>query len=494
MSQHVEMNEAPEPPINLHDNLNAPEPVMPPNDLQTEQAILGAILMNNDAYYKIADELKPEHFYEGLHGDIYFKISELLAQNVTVSPITLKMFFEDHPVMKEIGGTNYLSKIMAETSASAYSIKGFVDNAIDLFKRRELIRIAQELEDNARDMNCQPDFADIAEVEINGLSQSGSEQAVYNIHDASMELLRRAEQALKDGDKIGLDFGMPSLNSLLGQMMPGDLIVLGGATSAGKTSLGQKIAMAVAQKNPALIFSLEMDAPEFTNRYLAQRSRISTEQIETGNLVLDEFDRLIEATEEFKKINMEIDGTPKLKVSQIRARAKKMLRESGLSFILIDHLGFIEFEHRGINKIDGLAEVTRDLKALAKEIRIPIIVISHLNREANKRENKRPMLSDLYGSSSIEKDADLVFFVHREQYWLERDAPVEDGSQEYHDWEQKLLDAKGKAEIIIAKRRRGKGAGFKLLEFDEKFTDFHELSIANPQPSQQKYYSSETMI
>lgn len=482
MSGHLPMNEMGAPLIGSSDVYNLHKPDRPelPQDLVTEQAVLGAILMNNDVYYKVADTLCAAHFYEPLHIDMYAKMVDLFAQNIGVTPVTFAPLFKGHPIIEEIGGNQYIAKLAAETMASAYSIKGFSDTIIDYAKRRELIRIGHELADKAYDLNCEANFADIAEVQINRLSQTGNENAIFSIHDASMELLRRAEQSLKDGQQIGLDYGMPSLNSLLGQMMGGDFIVLGGATSAGKTSLAQKIAMAVAKHKHALVFSLEMDAPEFTNRYLAQKSRISTENIETAKITNDEFDRLAAVTNDFKALHMVIDGTPKLKVSQIRARAKKMAREQGLDFVLIDHLGFIEFEYRGINKIDGIGEVTRDLKALAKEMKIPIIAISHLNREANKRENKRPMLSDLYGSSSIEKDADLVFFVHREQYWLERDPPNNEASQAYAEWEALVAEAKGKAEIIVAKRRRGKGTGFRTLIFDENFTDFSELSIQRP--------------
>ncbi|MGL1921967.1 MAG: AAA family ATPase [Hyphomicrobiales bacterium] len=494
MNQQIDMNEVPAPAILSNDVYGQDEEteVLPPHDIDTEWQLLGAILMNNDVYYKIADDLKPEHFYEGLHADIYFKIAELLGQNTSVSPITMKVYFEDHPIIKDINDPQYLTRISANTTASARTIKDFANTIIDLAKRRELIRIAQELEDNARDMNCTPDFADIAEVEINSLSQTGSEQEVFSIFEAGMELMRRAEEAIKEGKKVGIPHCLPSLNAICGYMMPGDLIILSGSTSAGKTALSQQIAINVAETKPVKVISLEMTAPEFVNRYAAQRSGISTEKIETGDLTTAEFDRVFNEIQVFKEINMDIDASGILKVSQIRARAKKMQREGGLAFLLIDHIGFIQFEDRRTNKIDGIAEVTRDLKALAKELRIPIIAISHMNRDANKRDNHRPMLSDLFGSSSIEKDADIVLFVHREQYWLERNEPTDDGSTEYADWEAKLSECKGKAELILAKRRRGKGAGLRLVEFDEAKTMFNELPIHNP--PKQTYYSSEAMI
>lgn len=454
-----------------------------PHNIVLEQQILGAILCQNDDYWKVRDHLSASDFYDHLHRWFFERFEADITKNVYVSPVTLDPEIGNDPLFEsaEINCRTYMARLCANRSLTADIVD--ISKAVkELSVRRALIQASDEAKEMSQDLGLDlAEVIDRSEGSLFSASRNRSVRDVVGIGAASRMAAEAAAEAYREGGKLaGLSTGLVGVDSLTGPLMPGDLIVLGGATSAGKTALGQQIAINAAERSSSVLFiSIEMMERDLGARQIAQMTGIPTNRLEIGDFTEDEFRLIDEAARNNEKIPMEIwapDKNPT--VAAIRSRAIRSNSVKPLAFLVIDHLQFIQFADQRDTVNDGISQITRDIKALAKELEIPILLISHLNRNLQGRENKRPQLSDLHGSSAIEKDADIVFFIHREEYFLQRSEPTEN-TLEWEKWANVLTAVKGKAEVILAKRRRGSGAGRRLLEFNGPLTKFSDAKFSS---------------
>lgn len=457
-----------------------------PHNLEAEQALLGAILVNNDAYWRVNDLISADEFYEEPHQRIFEIAAEQIEKGVLVNPIMLKGFFEGEEVIK--GRT--FQQYMATLAASATTIINCVNYAEaikDAALRRRMVQIASNLLDAANDQYVEFDqLLETAENELYATSQRSVSVRPQFAATLATKVMENAATAYQDSGRLsGLTTGLSDLDRLIGPMLPGDMVVLGGATSSGKTALAHQIAEfnadGIAAENrdrySVLYCSLEMTGEAMLARSIAQRSQVSAWRLESGRFSEKEYAEANRAAGEFQHSKLSILSIPKPQLSTIRSHAMRHRRLHGLDLLVIDHLRFLRFSHPRMGIAEGTAEITGDIKALAMQMQIPILVLAQFTRELQKRDNKRPEMSDLYGGAAIEQDADTVFFVHREEYWLERSEPRE-GSEEWAKWQAQLSAAEGKADVILAKRRRGSGAGQQVLTFEKKITKFFDYRPA----------------
>lgn len=450
-----------------------------PNNIEAEQALIGAILLNNNAYDAVADFLAPEHFFDGLHGRIFQACGETIKNGGTATPITLKEIFERDDQMKEIGGPMYLVRL-AGAGTSIINVAAYAQTIADLAVRRGLILAAEKLMEQAYDLpiDTTPQaMAEAAEAEISDLATRGaSNNDMRTLGSYLDDALAAAADAYQNGAPIGLSTGLPSLDELIGPMTKGQVIVLGGATSMGKSALAQQIANYNGSIGETVaVFSLEMMGEELATRSIATHCGVPAWRIESGKFTESEWERIEDARAAFNQYPIYIDEKRGLKISQIRSRALRLKRKRGkLGLVVLDHLQFIRAEREMGQQSAQLEQITRDVKAMAGDLKCPVILVSHVSRETTKRDDKRPQMSDLHGSSGIEKDADAVLFVHRPEYYLERSMP-EEGSVEWPNWQLEMAKWKGKGELILAKRRKGKGSGTRRVNFSGDTTSFEEL-------------------
>ncbi len=466
-----------------------------PNNIEAEQGLLGAILINNDAYDRVSTFLKEEHFFEALHGRIYDAVSQFISSGKTASPITLKAHFENDPVIQEIGGTKYLARLAADAT-SIINAKDYGQTIYDLAIRRGLINVGEEIVNNAyeADVNSQPQQQiELAEQELYKLAETGRYGGGFqNFASALTDMVKMAESAYKrDGKLSGISTGLLDLDKMMGGLQKSDLIILAGRPSMGKTALATNIAFNIAKAyqqdvaadgsqkaaNGGVVafFSLEMSAEQLATRIIAEQAQISSSNIRRGDINAEQFDRLVETTKILEEKPLYIDDTGGLTIGQVSARARRLKRQHGLDLIVLDYIQLLAGSGKSnANRVQEITEITMGLKALAKELEVPIIALSQLNRSIESREDKRPMLSDLRESGSIEQDADVVTFVFREEYYTERAQP-KPGTPEHDEWQIKMDDVHGKAEIIIAKQRHGP-VGNVTLQFEGQYTRFSDLS------------------
>ncbi len=448
-----------------------------PWDPEAEQAMLGAILINNDAYDRVADLLRPDHFREPLHARIYETIATMRRSNRLASPLTLKPYFEADPALNEVGGFKYLAALPS-FAPTVINAADFARMVVDHATRRAMVSAAEEMINTAIDPPPQFSARDHVEEAERALYRiADGETAEHKLERASSVAQRAvalAERSYQQPEQVGATTGLRALDTAMGKLCAGDLVVLGGATSMGKTALGQQIAMNVAKSGKRVaVFSIEMRGEEYVSRHLAQISRVPTDRIEEGKVTAAEIDRIVRAQSAFDALPLFIDDSPRVSVAQIRSRARRIARQGGLGLILADHLRFVEPEDPRADERRQLQQITRDAKGLAKELGVPVLLIAHLNRDLWNRENKRPILSDLYGAAAIEQNADIVMFVHRESYWLRHAEPTGEAAEAYDKWMLASQRAEGKAEVIVAKRRRGK-PGRADLRFTEWLTLFED--------------------
>ena len=357
-----------------------------------------------------------------------------------------------------------------------HTVPGLADEIIDLAERRALIKATDEARAIAQMSPGAIPTEDLrAKIEslLFQMPELHVSQAIKTAEDLADETIRAAEEIFRTGVSPGFRTGLKFFDDLVGPLVPGDLIVVGGATSAGKTALVQQVAFHAAHHRRVLIMSLEMTARQWNDRYITQLTGIPTEVLEVGPFTAREFELLeIAKQETLRHLNLIICDQSGLSVPLIGSHARRVKRRFGLDLLVIDHLQFIQPRTSNKEGPAAVAEITADLKALAKMLAVPIILVSHLNRETNKRTSNRPVLSDLYGGSAIEKDADTVLFVHREHYWLSRKGPESEADR--LEWEMKLKEIENDAELILAKRRRGKGSDCKKVGFNPELTLFYE--------------------
>ncbi|MGH7035088.1 MAG: replicative DNA helicase [Stellaceae bacterium] len=475
----------------------------PPANLEAEQALLGAILVNNAAYHRVSEFLKPAHFAEGVHGRIFAAIAKLMERGQLANPVTLKNLFDQDGALQEIGGAQYLARLAASV-VTIINAEDYGRTIYDLHLRRQLITIGEDVVNEAfrHDLDRQaPQQIETAEKRLFDLAETGQAEGGFRPFAAALgEAIAQAEAAFKrSGRTTGVATGFTDLDKLLGGLHPSDLIVLAGRPSMGKTALATNIGFYAARnyrpaKTPegrtvaedgAVVgfFSLEMSAEQLATRILAEESGVPSNNIRKGEVGSEDFQRFVEASQRLAEVPFFVDDTPALTIAGLRTRARRLLRQQGLGLIIVDYLQLIRGDESGSeNRVQEISEITRGLKTLAKELNVPVLALSQLSRAVEQREDKRPMLSDLRESGSIEQDADVVMFVFREEYYLSRGEPMrrpeesdERFNMRYDDWKQRLEQVHATAEVLVSKQRHGP-IGKVTLRFDGETTKFSSFA------------------
>ena len=467
-----------------------------PSNIEAEQGLLGAILINNESYDKVSGFLKEEHFYEGLHGRIFDAAAQMIQMGQLATPVTMKDFFIDDPVMQEIGGVKYLARLAVDAT-SVFNIRDFGRTILDLAIRRGLINVGAEIVELAldADINSEP-AKQIEQAEQSLYNLSSSEKyggGFKNFASAGEEVVSMTVAAHKnEGGLAGISTGINDLDQIMGGLQKSDLIVLAGRPSMGKTALATNIAFRVANAHETELradgeekttkggsvafFSLEMSSEQLGTRIISEQAEVSSSDMRRGKTTEEEVEKVIKVTESLSQIPLYIDDTGGLTIGQISARARRLKRQKGLDLIILDYIQLLlgsGKSNSNTNRVQEITAITMGLKSLAKELDVPVIALSQLNRNIEQREDKRPMLSDLRESGSIEQDADVVCFVYREEYYVERSQPHED-SVEHSEWQVKMDEVMGKAEVIVAKQRHGP-VGTVPLQFEGKYTRFSDF-------------------
>jgi replicative DNA helicase len=473
----------------------------PPHNIEAEQALLGAILQNNRTLEKVSEFLLPEHFANALHGRIYTACQTLVEQGRLASPVTLKAYLERDPMLREAGGAAYLAQLVAAV-ATVVNAEDYGRQIHDLALRRELIDLGGELVNDAFEVSLDRSAADQiegAEQRLYDLATKGRQEGGFQEFRVSLNTaLQMAEAAhRREGRLSGVPTGLVDLDKKLGGLHPSDLLILAGRPSMGKTALATNIAFNAAKLYREQIdahgqreildgakvafFSLEMSAEQLATRILSTEGEIPSHKIRTGELSNDDFARMVQVSQDLTTIPLFIDDTPALTISAVRTRCRRLARQHGLGLIVIDYLQLLSGGANAESRVQEVSAITRGLKALAKELNVPVLALSQLSRQVEQRDDKKPQLSDLRESGSIEQDADVVLFVYREQYYLERQEPnrkpeeTEDRFSERHrNWRDRCEKAHNVGEVIVAKQRHGP-IGSVRLYFDGNFTKFDNL-------------------
>jgi replicative DNA helicase len=466
-----------------------------PKNVEAEAALLGALMVDNRLVEDIQLKLKPHHFFEPLHGRIYEAILKMTDSNRVANPVTLRPLFEADENIKEVGGAAYLAQLTG-SGAAVIGARDFADQIYDLALLRALIGVGRDLVEGALDTS--EDVAPLAQIEraetelYKVAEEGGAEGRAKSFSDATKEALEMAERALNSGGHLsGFTTGLESLNSKIGGLHKSDLIIVAGRPGMGKSSLGTNIAFAAAQRfirdvedgiepeksagAPVALFSLEMSADQLATRILAEQSGISSENLRMGKISQQEFRQLARAAAELQSLPLYIDDTPGLTIAALRTRARRLKRQKGIGAIVVDYLQLLQGSGRGSsadNRVQEISEISRGMKQLAKELNVPVIALSQLSRAVEQREDKRPQLSDLRESGSIEQDADIVLFIYREDYYLAAKQPAED-HPDFAAWQEEMGRAYGRAEVIVAKQRHG-ATGKIRLKFDSRITKFSD--------------------
>lgn len=468
-----------------------------PHNIEAEQQLLGAILVNNDIYDRIAALIKAEHFFDPVHARIFDIASARIQKNALASPVTLKAFMEEDPGLRELGGPAYLVKL-AGSAISAFAARDYAQMIYDLAVRRELIQLGRDIAAKAQKVEVESEpRSQITEAEqrLYKLGEQGVvERGFQSFLKAVTEAVNLANAAYQRGGGLaGISTGLIDLDKKMGGLHDSDLIILAGRPSMGKTSLATNIAFNIAKAykrgrkhdgsegavegGVVGFFSLEMSADQLAARILSEASEVPSEQIRRGDMTETEFRRFVDAAKTLESCPLYIDDTPALPISQVAARARRLKRTHGLDLLIIDYLQLLKGSSKGseANRVQEVSEITQGLKAIAKELAIPVIALSQLSRQVESREDKRPQLSDLRESGSIEQDADVVMFVYRDEYYKEREKPGDHELEKMAAWQEIMERAHGKAEVILGKQRHGP-IGSVELSFEGRFTRFGNLA------------------
>jgi replicative DNA helicase len=467
-----------------------------PHNIEAEQALLGAILVNNEALYRVSDFLEPRHFFEPVHQGIYEIAGSLIRVGKIANPVTLKTFL---PAAVDIAGltvSQYLARLAAEAT-TVINAEDYGRTIYDLFIRRSLIVIGEEMVNVAFDAPV--DFAPREQIEdaerrLYELAETGKYdggfQRFASALTSAVDMAARAYQ--RDGRLSGLATGLHDLDRMMGGLQHSDLVILAGRPGMGKTSLATNLAYNIARAwrgdvrpdghidtvNGGIVgfFSLEMSAEQLATRIISEQTEIPSYRIRRGEIEPSDFDRIAAVAREMEAIPLYIDETGGLSIAQLAARARRLKRQRGLDLLVIDYLQLLQGSSRRAaeGRVQEVTEITTGLKALAKELNVPILALSQLSRQVESRDDKRPQLSDLRESGSIEQDADVVLFVFREEYYLKNKEPRA-GSDEHFKWQTDMEAVHGKAELIIGKQRHGP-TGTVQLQFKADVTRFSDLA------------------
>lgn len=470
----------------------------PPANLEAEQALLGALLANNKAFERVAEFLEPDHFADPVHGRIFTAIRRRIESGQLADAVTLRAEFEHSGLLEEVGGTPYLAELVAATVGIINA--GEYGRAVhDAWVRRQLIELGEVMVNRA--FGSEPEVAGPAQIEA-------AEQALYDLatrgtpgggflafERALAEAILGAERAFKRiGHVSGLATGLRDLDARTGGLHPSDLVVLAGRPGMGKTALATRIAVGAARallsddqeerrKDAVAIFSLEMSAEQLATRVLAEQARISGDRIRRGDIGQRDFDRFVSVSREIGNLPIEIDDTPAITLSALRTRARRLKRTRGLALIVIDYLQLMRpaTGTHPESRVLEISQVTQGLKAIAKELSVPVLALAQLSRAVESREDKRPQLSDLRESGTIEQDADAVMFIYRDEYYLEQRAPKQmafDSDERFHKanekWKSDMERVHNRAELFLAKQRHGPTGKIDLF-FEAEFTRFADF-------------------
>ena len=497
----VDHTQAMAEPIRL---IPAPEGEPPelPQNIEAEAALLGAMMIDNRVGEDVMQKLRSDHFYEPVHGRIYDGILKLVGRNMVANPVTLRPMFEGDEAMRELGGPAYLARLTG-SGAALIGARDFAEQIYELAQLRALITVGREMVSRAMDtseeVNPKKQIED-AEVALYTVSEEGGETgSVKTFLQASRMAVENAEKALNAGGGLsGVTTGLENVNERTGGLHHSDLLILAGRPGMGKTSLATNMAFNAARRwvqdmedgiEPAksvgakvAFFSLEMSADQLATRILSEQSGISSQALRMGKISQTDFRNLARASGELENLPLFIDDTAGLTIAGLRTRARRLKRRHDIGLIIIDYLQLLQGsgKNKDGNRVQEISEISRGLKTLAKELHLPVLALSQLSRAVEQREDKRPMLSDLRESGSIEQDADIVMFVYREDYYMAMHEPKQPGEQDdaktfddHATWMNKYREVEGLSELIIAKQRHG-ATGKAKLRFDANITRFSD--------------------
>lgn len=490
-------------PFRLVEPASGDPPPQLPHNVEAEAALLGALMIDNRLAEDVQLKLRPDHFFEPLHGRIYEALLRLIDRNMVASPVTLRPMFDADEAMRELGGPAYLAQLTG-SGASLIGARDFATQIYDLALLRALIGVGRVMVEEALDTSQDVDplgQIERAETELYKVAEEGGgEGRVKTFGQATKLAVEMAEKALNSGGHLsGVTTGLTDLNGLTGGFHKSDLIIIAGRPGMGKTSLATNIAYSAARRfiqdrqdgfdmsktSGAVVafFSLEMSADQLATRILAEQSEVPAELIRTGKLSRQEFQRFARVAGELEGLPFYIDDTAGLTIAGLRTRARRLKRQKALGMIVVDYLQLLQGTSKNSNdgRVQEISEISRGLKTLAKELNIPVIALSQLSRQVEQREDKKPQLSDLRESGSIEQDADLVVFIYREDYYhnFKRPEKPDEGSstvmkEKYSDWERVEVEISGKTQIIVAKSRHGRTDSV-IVRFDGQLTKFSDL-------------------
>lgn len=467
-----------------------------PHNIEAEQALLGAILVNNEAFYRVSDFLEPAHFFEPVHKRIFEVATQLIRANKVATPVTIKTFLPADLAIGDINLAQYLARLAAEAT-TIINAEDYGRTIHDLALRRALIVIGEDMVNLAYDAPVDRTPAvqiEDSEKRLFDLAEHGHYGGGFNAFEtALLSAIDMASAAYKrDGHLSGLATGLSDLDRLLGGLQASDLVILAGRPGMGKTALATNIAFNVARAWQGEIqadgsmktvdggivgfFSLEMSSEQLATRIIAEQSEVPSADIRRGKITEDQFAKIVAASREMQKVPLYVDQSGGLSVAQLAARARRLKRQRGLDLLIVDYIQLLQGSSRrgSDNRVQEVTEITNHLKALSKELNVPILALSQLSRQVENRDDKRPQLSDLRESGSIEQDADVVMFVYREEYYLKNRMPKEN-TEEFFKWQAETDAVHGLADVIISKQRHGP-TGTVQLQFADSLTRFSNLA------------------
>ena len=453
-----------------------------PNNIEAEQSVIGSILVSNEIFDEINIIVSSKNFYDPMHQKIFSAIEKLIYSGMLANPITLKNYFEKEK--DEINVPDYLIKITKFSTSSRQTIE-YSKLIYDLFVKRELIKISENVIDTAKLNDLDHDGQSIIEnfeKSLFDLAEKGSFSSSLVKFDEAMKMtIEMASNAYKNDEGIvGVPTGLTDLDDKLGGLHKSDLVIIAGRPSMGKTALATNIAFNSAKKiqddgrkSTIAFFSLEMSSEQLSTRILAEQSRIKSNDIRRGRISEEQFDKFIETSKNISELPLYIDETPAISIAALSNRARRIKRLYGLDMVVVDYIQLMRASNFREGRVQEISEITQGLKALAKELSVPVLALSQLSRAVEQRDDKKPQLSDLRESGSIEQDADVVMFVFREAYYLERKEP-QPATVDHAEWQSKMDDVSNRAEVIIGKQRHGP-TGNVFLEFEAMFTKFKDI-------------------
>ena len=456
-----------------------------PNNIEAEQSVIGSILVSNDIFDDVSPIINYTKFYDPIHQKIFLAIENLISKGMLANPITLKNYFENDKNLIELEGHEYLVKITKFSTSLRQAIE-YAKIIYDMHVRRELIKISEATIDNASNKNIDlpgEKIIEDSEKLLFDLAERGSFSKSFVKFDIALnQTIEMASRAFKSTEGIvGVPTGLTDLDDRLGGLHNQDLVIIGGRPSMGKTALATNIAFHAAKniqdkglKSSVAFFSLEMSSEQLSTRILSEQSRIKSNDIRRGKISEEQFDKFIETSKNISELPLYIDETPAISIAAISNRARRIKRLFGCELVVVDYIQLMRATNiRNEGRVQEISEITQGLKAIAKELNVPVLAVSQLSRAVEQRDDKKPQLSDLRESGSIEQDADVVMFVYREAYYLERKEP-RPATVEHAEWQANMNEISNLAEIMISKQRHGPTGNIKV-EFESMFTKFRDI-------------------